>query len=183
MYEKAFKRHPLKTQMVTSAFLWCGGDLAAQKIEKKTKEEPEQIDWRRSAVQAMYASVVWAPLAHRWYEVLDKMALRLAKIPKSPRFVATKVALEILALHPLSLLAFFGCVGSMNGETSTQIASQIRRDFAPTLFLQIALWTPIDVINFRFVPVRHQLLVVNCACFAESICLSYVKANGFATHH
>ena len=28
--------------------------------------------------------------------------------------------------------------------------------------------------------VRHQLLLVNCGCWAESVALSLIKANGFA---
>ena len=55
-----------------------------------------------------------------------------------------------------------------------------QRDFAPTLALEWAMWAPLDVANFALVPVRHQLLVANLGCLAESIALSFVKANGFS---
>ena len=42
------------------------------------------------------------------------------------------------------------------------------------------MWAPLDIANFAFVPVRHQLLVANMGCLAESVALSFVKANGFA---
>eukprot|EP00978_Attheya_sp_CCMP212_P002606 scaffold5310_cov54-Attheya_sp.AAC.7 len=182
LYSSTLEKNPLLTQMTTSAALWCAGDLFAQMMENGNRENSiiQSIDWHRTALQGGYASCIWAPFAHHWYEILDKVAVRIAKTTSQTngRFLATKMALEIVALHPLSLLAFFGFIGIMNGETTQEIASQLQRDFIPTLGLEIALWTPLDITNFTFVPVRHQLFVVNCACFFESVFLSYIKANG-----
>merc|ERR1712046_112422 len=110
---------------------------------------------------------------------LDRAVSRVAKAG-TVRFVAAKLGLEMVALHPISLLAFFGCVGLVSGEPPAQVGAQIRRDFGPTLALEWALWAPLDVANFALVPVRHQLLVTNCGCLAESVALSLVKANGFS---
>lgn len=188
--------------MATSAALWCAGDLAAQRLEvtrgqnmdTHSTAEHESIDWRRTSIQTFYASFIWAPLAHHWYILLDNVAHRIVKVASAknmpklqvlastrPRLalVATKLVLENVALHPISLLLFFGCSGYMMGETRAEIQSQIRRDFLPTYALEVALWTPLDAFTFRFVPVRHQLLVANCGCFVESIGLSLIKKNGF----
>lgn len=111
--------------------------------------------------------------------------------------IATKVALEMIILHPMGLLAYFGTIGLLQQgmdaydggdnddgvgnriyQSMTSITKQVQRDFWPTLALEIVLWTPLDVINFALVPVRHQLLVVNCGCLVESILLSYIQHNG-----
>lgn len=193
-YCHALEARPLQTQMLSSAALWSAGDLAAQRFERlsTTRERAaagvdaasrthlHQLDWQRTAVQTAYASCVWAPVAHYWYEMLDRTVQRVVSPRAGMRFVVAKLVAEMVALHPLSLLAFFGFVGLAQGETSAQVAHQIRRDFAPTLALEWLMWSPLDVANFAVVPVRHQLLIANCGCFVESIALSFVKANGFA---
>ena len=89
-----------------------------------------------------------------------------------------KLALEMAALHPVSLLAFFTCVGLGNGESIEKVSRQIRSDFVPTLAIEYLMWAPVDICSFAFVPVRYQLLLADTVCFAESIALSLVKANG-----
>jgi len=44
------------------------------------------------------------------------------------------------------------------------------------------MWTPIDLLNFAFVPVRHQLLINNLGSLVESGVLSLIRANGFNLH-
>lgn len=41
-----------------------------------------------------------------------------------------------------------------------------------------SIWPPIQTINFRFVPVKFQLLVVNLGCYFDDVFLSYVQHNG-----
>jgi len=190
-YGLALESAPVRTQMASSAVIWAGGDLSAQLLEQKLaarskrrhgasgSSSPLAIDWRRTGVQTGYAGLVWAPGAHFWYEALDRIAHSLARAG-TRRFVAAKLALEMVALHPVSLVAFFGCVGIAQREPLVDVAQQIRRDLPPSLALEWAMWLPLDAANFACVPVRHQLLVVNCGCFLESIALSFVKANGFA---
>ena len=156
-YSRTLDRHPVKTQMASSAVIWSAGDVAAQSLENgmlrrmRTVTAEAQHDWRRTLVQTTYAALVWAPMAHHWYEVLDRGVLSIAKAG-TRRFVAAKLGLEMcgpacvckeccawphtraytpahrhrIGLHPVSLVAFFGCVGLMNGETGAEVSSQIR---------------------------------------------------------
>jgi len=100
--------------------------------------------------------------------MLDRTAHRLAA-PASRRFIGVKLALEMVALHPLSLLAFFSFVGLANAEPVREIGAQIRRDLPPSLVLEWAMWTPLDVLNFVFVPVRAWALAHSpCARLAST---------------
>ena len=179
-YNRLVDAAPLRASVASSAVLWCAGDVTAQHIERRGTAPIGALsyDWRRTAVQTVYASLVWAPMAHYWYEKLDALVLSVARAG-SRRFVAAKLAAEMVALHPVSLVAFFSCVGLAAGEPVGKVAAQLRRDFAPTLALEWLMWAPLDVANFALVPVRHQLLLVNCGCFTESVVLSLIKANGF----
>ena len=40
------------------------------------------------------------------------------------------------------------------------------------------MWPIVQGINFRFVPVRHQLLAVNTVCYFDDVFLTYVEHNG-----
>ena len=59
------------------------------------------------AWQTAYASLLWAPAAHYWYALLERRALLMA-MPGTRRLVALKLAAEMVLLHPVSLVAFFG---------------------------------------------------------------------------
>eukprot|EP00562_Extubocellulus_spinifer_P006235 CAMPEP_0178513694 /NCGR_PEP_ID=MMETSP0696-20121128/23618_1 /TAXON_ID=265572 /ORGANISM="Extubocellulus spinifer, Strain CCMP396" /LENGTH=221 /DNA_ID=CAMNT_0020143723 /DNA_START=152 /DNA_END=816 /DNA_ORIENTATION=+ len=139
-----------------------------------------QIDWKRVRIQAYYAALIWAPFGHYWYEWLDRAAHKLASGGSIRRFVGSKLILEMALLHPIGLLAFFACVGLMGGDTPCDVMHQLRKDFFPSLILEYVLWLPFDMANFAFIPVKHQLLVVNSVCLLESIMLSYIKANGIS---
>jgi len=121
--------------------------------------------------------VAKVPSGGRRYPALDRVVCFVARAG-SARFVLLKLALEVMAFHPLGLVLFFGGMGTLNGNSAETVKETLRRDFWPTLWFEVALWCPLDVAMFRFVPVRFQLLVVNCGGFVESIALSWVNANG-----
>lgn len=179
-YSASLAKRPLLTEMITSGGLWCLGDVVTQYMEQQ--QQGHNVDWRRTASQTVYAAAVWGPAAHVWYHWLDAACRKWwggnNNSVRPSRLVATKLALEVVALHPVAILAYFGVVGTMNGESLDTIYRQLQRDYLPTLLMEIVLWTPLDVLNFACVPVRHQLLVVNCGCLVESIALSYIKNNG-----
>lgn len=184
-YGVSVSKQPLLTAMGTSGSLWCVGDVVTQSFEWKNCNAGKTggtqtclLDYRRLLSQTAYATLFWGPAAHKWYHWLDSWCRANIAASRPGRIVAAKVAMEMLVLHPVGLLAYFGIVGSLQGESFNKIVAQVFHDFPPTYLLEIVLWTPIDLLNFAVVPVRHQLLVVNCACLAESIALSYIKHNG-----
>mmetsp|Transcript_738 Transcript_738/g.1761 ORF Transcript_738/g.1761 Transcript_738/m.1761 type:complete len:207 (+) Transcript_738:66-686(+) len=97
----------------------------------------------------------------------------------SVKFVLTKVGLECFIWHPFSLLTFWVVVGGIEGHSFKQIKEELKRDYLPTLLGEFALWTPLDLLNFWLVPVKFQVLVGNCGCLVEAVCLSYIHACGF----
>ena len=132
-YNRLVDIAPLRTSMASSAILWSAGDLTAQFIESRVARPPDTkpYNWRRTAVQVRagyvhprcvhgtctiacawrvqtaYASLLWAPAAHYWYALLERGALLMAT-PGTRRLVALKLAAEMVLLHPVSLVAFFG---------------------------------------------------------------------------
>jgi protein Mpv17 len=142
--------------------------------------EANPLDWDRTRIQALYAAFIWGPFGHYWYKWLDRTALSMAPPEGSALFVGLKLFLEIIFLHPVALTVFFVCVGLMGKERLGDILQQLRSDFVPSLLLEYMLWIPCDIAMFSFIPVRHQLLVVNAICLIESVMLSYIKSNGIS---
>ena len=179
-YGASLDAFPVYTEMCTSGFIWLIGDLTTQYVENVNSNTGKKstFDVRRTFHQTFYASTIWGPIAHKWYHLLDQLAIIVIANPTPSKMIATKLLLEIVLLHSISLLAYFSIVGFMSGDTLRQIQQQLKDDFWPTYIIEIGMWTPLDVCNFAFVPVRHQLLVVNCGCFIESIALSFIKNNG-----
>ena len=137
------------------------------------------LDWDRARIQTIYAALIWAPFGHYWYQWLDKAAHSITP-PGTTKFVGVKFALEMILLHPIGLTAFFVSVGLLGGEKLSDVLVQLRKDFFPSLMLEYALWTPFDLAMFSFIPVQHQLLMVNTICLIESVMLSYIKSNGIS---
>jgi hypothetical protein len=55
---------------------------------------------------------------------------------------------------------YHGAMGAMQGQSLEQIVQRIKDVLWETQKAQWVFWIPIQLINFRLVPVRHQLNVV-----------------------
>ena len=91
------------------------------------------------------------------------------------RVRATKV--EAFVFGPVCLWLFFSTVSLMEGTEWETIRRKLWRDFVPTYLIDYSFWPIVQGINFNFVPVRHQLLVVNSMCYFDDIFLTYVQHN------
>ncbi|KAH7572575.1 hypothetical protein ACOSP7_015375 [Xanthoceras sorbifolium] len=184
-YQNCLAVNPVKTQVISSGFLWGIGDIAAQCITHSTSkkrlqlavtDEEFKINWKRVAITSMFGLGFVGPVGHFWYENLDKfIRLRLQLPPKSARFVATKVAMDSIIFGPLDLLVFFTYMGFSAGKNAAQVKADLKRDFLPALALEGGIWPIVQVANFRYVPVRYQLQYVNIFCLLDSAFLSWVE--------
>ncbi|KAK6236330.1 hypothetical protein QUC31_020099 [Theobroma cacao] len=185
-YQSCLSLHPVKTQVISSGFLWGFGDIAAQYITHSTakkrlqyKQDEEQefkVNWKRVAITSMFGFGFVGPVGHFWYEGLDKfIKMRLHLRPKSARFVATKVAMDGLIFGPFDLFVFFTYMGFSTGKSVAQVKEDVMRDFLPALILEGGVWPIVQVANFRYVPVRYQLLYVNIFCLLDSAFLSWIE--------
>uniref|UniRef100_A0A2N9J3P9 Uncharacterized protein n=1 Tax=Fagus sylvatica TaxID=28930 RepID=A0A2N9J3P9_FAGSY len=208
-YQNSLAVHPVKTQVISSGFIWGFGDIAAQTITYSTAKRHQQnqvppvqyvahayvpnivrknpchrfdegkklkINWKRVATTSLFGFGFVGPVGHYWYEGLDRVIRsRLLLQPNSFRFVATKVAVDGVIFGPLDLLVFFTYMGFSTGKSVPQIKEDVKRDFLPALMLEGGIWPLLQVANFRFVPVRYQLLYVNFFCLVDSCFLSWLE--------
>lgn len=192
-YQKCLNVHPVKTQVISSGFLWGLGDIGAQAITHRSAlrknltvnnmdEKEFKINWQRVATTSMFGFAFVGPVGHYWYEYLDRyIRLRLHLQPKTFKFVATKVAADGLLFGPLDLIVFFSYMGLASGRSIEQVKQDVKRDFLPSLIVAGTVWPAVQVANFRYVPVRYQLLYVNFFCLLDSSFLSWIEQQGDAT--
>ncbi|XP_059658024.1 uncharacterized protein LOC132304386 isoform X2 [Cornus florida] len=143
---------------------------------QQDEDKEFKINWRRVATTSLFGFGFVGPVGHFWYEGLDRfIRLRLQLQPKSLRFVATKVAVDGIIFGPLDLLVFFTYMGFSAGKSVAQIKEDVKRDFIPAFMLEGGIWPIVQVVNFRFIPVRNQLLYVNFFCLLDSSFLSWLE--------
>lgn len=119
---------------------------------------------------------VWFSLSFCRYQGLDRyIRSRLLLQPNSFRFVASKVAIDGFLFGPLDLFVFFTYMGFSAGKSVPQIKEDVKRDFLPAFVLEGGIWPIVQVVNFRFIPVRYQLLYVNFFCLLDSSFLSWLE--------
>ncbi|KAH9300624.1 hypothetical protein KI387_012207, partial [Taxus chinensis] len=135
-----------------------------------------KIDWKRAATTGMFGFGFVGPIGHFWYEGLEHVTKhRLRLRPRSFQFIAAKLAADSLIFGPVHLVAFFTYMGLASGKKIDQIKENIKRDFLPAFMMEESTWTVVQTVNFRFVPVRYQLLYVNLFCLLDSAFLSWFE--------
>ncbi|KAL6627143.1 hypothetical protein ACP70R_030869 [Stipagrostis hirtigluma subsp. patula] len=195
-YQQCLASHPVRTQVVSSGILWGLGDIGAQAVthysasssarphhHAKNPEEKDKefkIDWKRVGITSSFGFAFVGPVGHYWYEYLDHF-IRRRYLPNSFKFVASKVAADGLLFGPVDLLLFFSYVGLASGRSVEQVKDDVKRDFVPALVLGGTIWPAVQIANFRFVPVRYQLLYVNLFCLLDSCFLSWIEQQGDAS--
>ncbi|KAG6537250.1 hypothetical protein ZIOFF_002337 [Zingiber officinale] len=189
-YQNCLAVHPVKTQVISSGILWGFGDVGAQMVSRWTaapqarqKEEGKdiKIDWRRVVTTSMFGFAFIGPVGHYWYEYLDHIVRFHYRLhPKSLKFVTAKVVADALLLGPLDLLIFFSYMGVASGKGLKQVKEDVKRDFLPALPVDMAIWPVVQFANFRYVPVKQQLLYVNLVYLFESSFLSWIEQQGNA---
>eukprot|EP00249_Psilotum_nudum_P007646 c20716_g1_i1 orf=206-871(+) len=190
-YLKHLTRNPVPTQMISSGLIWAVGDVTAQEIDfalettyshssavkdNDGEKGETRLDWKRVATCSSFGLVFVGPIGHYWYRGLEYyVKQKLCFRPNSVKFIGSKVIADGFIFGPIDLLAFFSYMGFFSGRNFDQLKQDLKRDFIPAFMTEGALWPVIQVANFRFVPVRHQLLFVNAFCVVDSAFLSWFK--------
>lgn len=52
---------------------------------------------------------------------------------------------------------------------------KMRVDFLPTLTAEISIWPVVQSVNFSVVPIKHQLLVINCFTIMDAAFMSWAR--------
>ena len=160
-------------------FLWSD-DWFTMEVQTTASDASPQagfcVNVRRLVATTVFGSLIAGVFGQAWYKYLDHLVLNVIKLEnRGTRFVVTKWLIECAFWHPVTLFFFWVFVGvSGSGDNADQIKRQLKSDFLGTYAAEVALYTPVDLLNFSKVPLHLQVVVCNVASFFEAIMLSYL---------
>ncbi|XP_022637984.1 protein Mpv17 isoform X4 [Vigna radiata var. radiata] len=177
-YQNCLAVHPVKTQVISSGLIWGAGDIAAQAVTHytakahATMDEDDnkelKINWKRVSTTSLFGLGFVGPVGHYctllWYDLLLSLGGFDLKGDHSQVLQkATSIIFIADGEHPILF------------DSVPQIKEDVKRDFLPAFVLEGGIWPIVQVANFRFIPVRYQLLYVNFFCLLDSCFLSWVE--------
>eukprot|EP00744_Colponema_vietnamica_P010938 GILI01015399.1.p1 GENE.GILI01015399.1~~GILI01015399.1.p1 ORF type:complete len:214 (+),score=20.48 GILI01015399.1:96-737(+) len=172
-------RFPIINATLISSGLFFSGDVLCQFIEHKQKKD-EKFNWEhpRSLKMGLYGLTVAGPVFHLWYtRALPYLCNRLPTPFHSSkiRLSLSKLVLDEVFFSPSVIVAFFSVMGYLEGHTVEEVKQKLRKEFVQTYLLDAAVWPPIQLVNFRYVPIMHQATVVNSCNVFWNAYLSYAQ--------
>jgi len=201
-YNHLLNRYKYPVQIVTGGVLWFSGDLLCQAITLRSPNDINnkfEIDWNRTLRMTTYGLIFSAPIYGLWYSSLDKWShyVFTSRGPKSLtqqstsdkwlinllgatklrtwKIIGFKLLADTFIFDPIYLSIFFTATSLMEGRSNSEIIRKLKEDLLHTYLVDIAVWTPIQTINFRWVPVIYQPLVVQFCNIGWNAYLSFVQ--------
>ncbi|XP_010530711.1 PREDICTED: PXMP2/4 family protein 3-like [Tarenaya hassleriana] len=164
------KSRPVLTKSITSSLIYIAADLSSQAIAR------ESYDVERTARMAGYGLLILGPTLHYWFNLMSRL------FPKQDLITTfKKMALGQTIYGPSMTLIFFSLNAFLQGESTSEILSRLKRDLLPALLSGIMYWPMCDFITFKFFPVHLQPLVSNSFAYLWTVYLTYMASREKAT--
>ncbi|KAJ2906394.1 Protein required for ethanol metabolism [Zalerion maritima] len=165
-YTARLAKQPLLTQAITTAILFATGDVIAQQVvEKKGIQKHE---WIRTGRMFAYGGVIFGPSAATWYRILQRIS-----IPSRPNLqLAARVAADQCVFAPVFCGVFLASMATMERSS---VRAKLDAAYWPALKANYVLWPAVQVVNFKFVPLQHRLMVVNVVAIGWNCFLSMIN--------
>lgn len=168
-YSRKLDTHPLLTKAITSGIISQSGDLLSQYVEcKRAKAVTFHWDMLRTARIGLLGFALVAPVVHYWYGGLARV------FPgSSAPVVAKRVLWDQAFFSPLFLPTWLTSLWILEGQTSADIAEMLQAEVPTALVANWALWIPAQILNFRFIPGKFQVLFSNVVALGWNAYLSF----------
>ncbi|KAF8848770.1 sym-1 [Acephala macrosclerotiorum] len=166
-YQMKLASRPILTQSITTAVLFATGDTMAQQLVEKRGLANHDI--ARSGRMALYGGAVFGPAATTWFKFLqNKVVLR----NKNAEILA-RVAADQTIFASTNLFCFLSSMAIMEG---TSPKDKLEKSYWTALQSNWMIWPFIQVVNFKFVPLHHRVLLVNVISLGWNCYLSWINS-------
>ena len=165
-YERLLARRPIAVKAATGTLLAATGDATAQHLEGRGS-----YDLRRGLAFTSLGGFWNGPCMHHIFQRLESI------LPQSGglRTLVPKMCFTQLIMNPFVYLPlFYTWTGVVLGRTLTRTLEKAKREYWVTLKATWLLFIPFNVVNFSFVPVRHQAVALTGFSFVYSTTLSAI---------
>uniref|UniRef100_A0A5S6QDT1 Mpv17-like protein n=1 Tax=Trichuris muris TaxID=70415 RepID=A0A5S6QDT1_TRIMR len=156
---KFFTKHLLVANISSGIVIGFLGDVMQQKIKarREAKLDPGRVDITRARNLSLTTSLLSVEM-HFWYKLLDRV------FPKaSLKHVAIKVCLDEMIMAPNFCLSMLAMVNLLEGSSWEKFTSRLKNSFGIMYLADVVIYTPVQCINFYFLPTRYRTVFVYSA--------------------
>ncbi|KAJ9594297.1 hypothetical protein L9F63_014302 [Diploptera punctata] len=140
------------------------GDVTCQLVvDKKTLQT---LDGVRVLKFGSIGLFFVGPVLLNWYRFLHRML-------KPPYLPLKKVACDQLFCAPLLLFTITSAVSLLENNGIEETKHRLRESYLQILMANYKLWPLVQTVNFSFVPLNYQVLVVQTVAIFWNTYLSY----------
>jgi hypothetical protein len=117
------------------------------------------LDWIRTGKAVLFGFAIHAPASHGHFNLLEYMTNKLKLTGLSIPIFKT-IMEQFIYWSWISNSMYHSYMGIMDGLSPSEIYSKLEAVLWDTQKAQWMFWIPIQLLNFQFIPIRHQLNVV-----------------------
>ena len=140
--------------------LFATGDTMAQQAVERVGWDKHNL--ARTGRMALYGGCVFGPAATTWFSFLA----RRINFPGRPNLtIAARVLPDQVIFASTNLFCFLSSMAILEGSDPKE---KLESTYWEALKKNWMLWPVVQAINFRFVPVQGQVLVVNVVSLGKS---------------
>eukprot|EP00250_Pteridium_aquilinum_P029851 c40235_g1_i1 orf=3-671(+) len=150
-YLQLLESHPILTKSVTAATIFCLADATSQGIKIVLSHEEDIVDWDFARSLRMLAAGFFlsGPTLHFWFNLMS------ATFPsRDITSTLKKMALGQTVYGPIFNTIFFSLNAYLQGETTKEVISRLKRDLLPAFRSGLMYWPLCDFLTYRYVPVH-----------------------------
>lgn len=153
-FENLLFKHPYKTKMATGGLLVGTGDLIAQNIIEKTpKYDPE-----RTIRLMLLGGCFLAPVQRLWIDLVLPKIAGGGKTGTKSAIAIRKSLLDSFVFGTVMNTCYVGLNMYLSGDVAKdKIVSKMKDEQFGIVLTGWSYWIPIQMINYRFVPLNYQM--------------------------
>ncbi|XP_003384042.1 PREDICTED: protein SYM1-like [Amphimedon queenslandica] len=153
-YNSQLEKAPVITKSITSGILFGLGDVIGQFI---LPEENGKLNFARVGRAAVFGSLILGPLAHLHFNFLEYMVVKRLALTGT-RMAFLKMFFDQFTYWAISInTIYLFTLPKLEGKTNDQAMDNVRARIWPTMKANWCLWPIAQLINFKLIPVAHQL--------------------------
>ncbi|XP_018336509.1 protein Mpv17 [Agrilus planipennis] len=166
IYQNFIKTYPVFSNAVQTATLMATGDLIAQTVVEQ--RQLHNINLKRTIQFASVGFVLVGPVLSNWYRLLSRMVGEESKVAG-----LKKMALDQICFAPCFLYIFLVTTNLVQGFTFLEAKNNVSRDYIDIVINNYRLWPVVQLVNFCFVPLPYQVLLVQTVAIIWNTYLSW----------
>ena len=181
-YNKILKTKPIIVNTTVGFILGFTGDIICQTIEssqtqssqtQSSQTQPSQRLLSITAFSGIYHGVVNPLIYKTYYKIIPK------KIIKTPLQVGITCSLLDNFVHVPFLYtpSFFLSTSALQNKSIDSGLELMKEKYISSLTACWAMWIPLQIINFAYVPKHMRPTIVNIGCLVWTVAIDYISNN------